>query len=207
MSITTILFDADGVIQRTSGDFIDGITRVLGSRADEAGRFLDQVFAAERPCVTGEADFEKQVAGILASWGLSAKPAELLSAWQAIDPIDGVDSLIRHLRERDYLCCLATNQQTYRSHYMRTALGYDELFDEQFYSCEMGVRKPDSAYFELILRRLGRPPSEVLFLDDNEGNVAAAKQCDIQGLVFDQLQHADPARAMAAALAELGLSF
>ena len=30
---------------------------------------------------------------------------------------------------------------------MRESLGYDEVFDDLFYSCELGVAKPDPAYF------------------------------------------------------------
>ena len=38
---------------------------------------------------------------------------------------------------------------------MRDTLGYDEVFDELFYSCDEGVAKPDPAFFTGAVERLG----------------------------------------------------
>lgn len=58
---------------------------------------------------------------------------------------------------------------------MSEQLGYRQLFDQEFYSCRLGVAKPDTAYFQMLLARLERVPEAVLFLDDNEANVASAR--------------------------------
>ena len=58
---------------------------------------------------------------------------------------------------------------------MRTALGFDRLFDESFYSWELGTKKPEPTYFELALERIGAEPAQVLFVDDMEVNVEAAR--------------------------------
>jgi putative hydrolase of the HAD superfamily len=74
---------------------------------------------------------------------------------------------------------LGTNQQAGRAAYMRDELGYDDLFDESFYSCELGAAKPDPAFFCRVLDRLGAAAPEVLFVDDNEANVVAARECGL----------------------------
>ncbi len=53
--------------------------------------------------------------------------------------------------------------------------GFEEITDDLVYSHEVGLAKPDPAAYELTTRRLGVEPGEVLFLDDVEANVEAAR--------------------------------
>jgi putative hydrolase of the HAD superfamily len=58
------------------------------------------------------------------------------------------------------------------------------VFDHQFYSCELGVSKPDPKYFAEILDRLSVSPEQVLFIDDIEANVKAAEGVGIHAKTF-----------------------
>lgn len=53
--------------------------------------------------------------------------------------------------------------------------GFEAITDDIVYSHEVGLAKPDPAAYELTTRRLGVEPAEVLFLDDVEANVDAAR--------------------------------
>ena len=53
--------------------------------------------------------------------------------------------------------------------------GFEEVTDDIVYSHEVGLAKPDPAAYELVTRRLGVESPEVLFLDDVEANVVAAR--------------------------------
>ena len=53
--------------------------------------------------------------------------------------------------------------------------GFEEITDDIVYSHEVGLAKPDPAAYELATRRLSVKPHEVLFLDDVEANVEAAR--------------------------------
>jgi putative hydrolase of the HAD superfamily len=88
------------------------------------------------------------------------------------------------MRRRGYLCCLATNQQAYRMRRMAEGLGLRELFDHAFYSCEIGFRKPDPAYFRHILETLDLEPSATLFIDDSQPNVDTAAALGIRAAYF-----------------------
>lgn len=46
------------------------------------------------------------------------------------------------------------------------------------------ITKPDPAIYALAVRRFGHAPSEMLFVDDNEANVIAARQCGWQAHHF-----------------------
>lgn len=54
--------------------------------------------------------------------------------------------------------------------------GFEEITDDIVYSHEVGLAKPDPAAYELTTRRLGVAAHEVLFLDDVEVNVEAARR-------------------------------
>jgi HAD superfamily hydrolase (TIGR01509 family) len=53
--------------------------------------------------------------------------------------------------------------------------GFEDITDDLVYSHEVGLAKPDPAVYDLATRRLGVEPGEVLFLDDVEANVEAAR--------------------------------
>jgi putative hydrolase of the HAD superfamily len=53
--------------------------------------------------------------------------------------------------------------------------GFEEVTDEIVYSHEVGLLKPDPRIYALTGERLGVRPHEIVFLDDVEGHVAAAR--------------------------------
>ena len=57
-------------------------------------------------------------------------------------------------------------------------------FTQYFYdivlSSEIGFRKPDKIFFEILCERLGEKPDDVLFVDDAIVNIRGAKNCGLQ---------------------------
>jgi putative hydrolase of the HAD superfamily len=84
-------------------------------------------------------------------------------------------AVVRDLKEAGYGVHLATNQAAARAVHMRSVLGYDDLFDVSLYSCELGVVKPDPAFFREAARRIGARPEAILFVDDSARNVDGAR--------------------------------
>jgi len=196
MKVNVILFDADGVIQTTRSNFKTRLKAFAGEHEKDADQFISDIFAVERPCLAGETDFAEELQALLLRWQIKSSVDDVLSVWHAIDPIFEITELIQKFRLAGNLCCLATNQQQHRAAYMKTTLGYDSLFDHQFYSNEMGVVKPDTAYFQYILTALQLPASETLFIDDNEANVEAARTLGIHALQFNCNAHTEPGSAL-----------
>lgn len=60
----------------------------------------------------------------------------------------------------------------------------EQYFDEVIISSEVGVAKPDRQIFEITLDRLRASPDEVLFIDDNPNNIAAAEKMGIHGVQY-----------------------
>jgi len=66
----------------------------------------------------------------------------------------------------------------------RTRDGFDGLFDHIVSSFDVGAAKPDPAIFAALLARLGAKASDILFVDDVDGHVAAAQALGFSGVVF-----------------------
>jgi putative hydrolase of the HAD superfamily len=62
---------------------------------------------------------------------------------------------------------------------------YGDWFDQSFYSCDLGLAKPDPAYFRAILTAVDRPPSSTLFIDDNEANIEGARSAGLHAELYD----------------------
>jgi epoxide hydrolase-like predicted phosphatase len=62
--------------------------------------------------------------------------------------------------------------------------GFGEMTDVIIYSHEAGISKPDPRIYHLACDRLGVLPEEMIFLDDMEPNVAAARDLGAHGILF-----------------------
>jgi putative hydrolase of the HAD superfamily len=194
------LFDADGVIQTTPPEFMQAIHGLVDNTADAAA-FVSEIFLAERGTLTGETDFPSALGGVLQRWRVAASLDEALQIWSLIHPLPGISGLISSLAPP---CYLASNQQRHRGEYMSRVLGYGALFDGEFYSYRLGVMKPESDYFLRIVEHLGCAPEALLFIDDHESNVEAARGIGMQGVQFDLRQHEDALGALSSVLSQHG---
>jgi len=62
--------------------------------------------------------------------------------------------------------------------------GFAAMTDLIVYSHEEGMNKPDRRLYERAWRRLGVQPEEMLFLDDAEPNILAARECGVHAILF-----------------------
>ena len=62
--------------------------------------------------------------------------------------------------------------------------GFGDLCDLIIYSHEEGMKKPERRIFELAGKRLGVQPQEMVFLDDVEDSVDAARELGIHAVLF-----------------------
>ena len=99
-----------------------------------------------------------------------------------IRPIQEVMDLAREISERPGVSVgVASNYSEWYVHVLARRPEIDALCRYLFFSCELGVRKPDSAYYariEQALTQAGavRRPEDIWFIDDRPINVAAAQE-------------------------------
>ncbi len=184
MTIEAVLFDADGVIQKPTVDWQATLATFL--RPDQsADEFVLDLMASEGPSLAGKGDFRDAMADVLTRWDVATPLTEVLSLWEQFAAVPEAIDVVQELRAAGVPCHLATNQQSYRREIMNDRRDYGQWFDRSFYSCDLGVAKPEPAYFKTILTAIDQPPASVLFIDDNSRNIDGAREAGLYAEQFD----------------------
>ena len=82
---------------------------------------------------------------------------------------------------------LASNTDAIHFSYARQHFGVLRAFNRCFLSYEMGLIKPDPAFFHHVLDSLQTAPGDCLFIDDKPENVQSAEDTGINALVFESV--------------------
>ena len=68
---------------------------------------------------------------------------------------------------------------------MRNQTSVFQHFEHLFLSFEIGHCKPETGAFDIVLEGVSVLPADILFLDDMEQNIAAARRLGIKALQVD----------------------
>jgi putative hydrolase of the HAD superfamily len=79
---------------------------------------------------------------------------------------------------------------------------FEELFDVEIISGEVGLRKPDPAIYELALERLGVPGRRCVFVDDHPGHLEPAQKAGMTTVL-----HLSPGQTLSRLTELLGIDF
>ena len=82
---------------------------------------------------------------------------------------------------------ILSKMQTDMAAHTRNNFAWLRHIDHQVLSCEVRSIKPDPAIYRHALSLLEVPPSEVLFVDDREENIQAARSAGIRGILFQSV--------------------
>ena len=206
MSIRALLFDADEVLQYPAADRNADLPRILGFVPEPVDEFVAAVHAVEDTTLTGMLDFLEVLPPALARWGVAEKARDIRQWLNVITVDQSMLDLVAHLRAHGYCCALATNQQPHRASFMANELRYRALFDHCFFSCDMGLAKPDSRYFEAVLATLQLKPNDVIFIDDKPLNVRSASSVGIHGICFANAKDGSAQFSLRELLAPFGIA-
>ncbi len=184
MTVRHVLFDADGVLQHIPEGWHAAVAPYLGDRTRE---FLLETWSEELPMLVGDGDYLPVLAAGLERYGVTESAEDVYRAvwFDALEVVEESFDLVRGLRASGYGVHLGTNQESRRVPFMRQTLGYDAEFDTSWYSCELGIAKPDPRFFVESARRIGADPDEVLFVDDTARNVEGARAAGMVGVHWD----------------------
>ena len=80
------------------------------------------------------------------------------------------------------------------AHVFGSVSSFEGLFEEVYYSHEVGIRKPDPKIFDKVLKAHSLKPEETLFVDDSIQHVESAKTLGIvthwlKGSILDLKLH------------------
>jgi putative hydrolase of the HAD superfamily len=173
-SLKGVLFDFGGVLSREG--FRGGLYAIARKNGLDPETFYlhasDVIY--ESGYITGrasEADFWETLRRDTGIRGTDADlTGEILSRF-VLRPV--VVDAVRSLRRKGYAVAIASDQVDWLDRLDERDRFYRE-FDHVFNSYRLGKGKRDPTVFDDMAHALKRAPGELLFLDDNEGNVERA---------------------------------
>lgn len=155
--VKTFVFDADGVVC-VAGTFTQALERHHGIPKERLLPFFRGVF---RECIIGARDLMDELKPRLSEWGWRGSPDEFLRFWFSQEHIicQDVMDCVCALRQRGHTCLLGTNQERYRTSYLRREMKLNDEFDGIYPSCELGSAKPSPEFFRdrKAHRKISRP--------------------------------------------------
>ena len=187
-NIKTIIFDFGGVIldidpQITIKEFQKmGFKDVAKTKSKE---FIEDIIRKfERGIYTPEV-FRKKLRAFLE---LDVSDQKLDDAWNALIydiPAERIE-VLEQVKKNYQILLLSNSNEIHYDLYVRDLqlrFGYrefDELFDKSYFSFDVHLSKPDPEVYEFIMNQHDLKPSETLFIDDNEENIAAASKLGLK---------------------------
>nr|WP_320146658.1 HAD-IA family hydrolase [uncultured Anaeromusa sp.] len=86
--------------------------------------------------------------------------------------------------QKEYHLALLSNDISEWSAYLREKYDLNQYFEEIVISGDVGLRKPDKAIYELLLRRLQCRPENSVFIDDRQKNLIPAMRAGMKTIQF-----------------------
>jgi len=102
---------------------------------------------------------------------------------RSITAIPETLALVKALQSQGYQTSMLSDVTQYQAEIIRK-MGYYDLFTTVLLSYKIGVKKPNPEAFKILLQRLQLPASSVIFIDDRNENVEAAKNQGIDAILF-----------------------
>ena len=190
-----LLFDLGGVVIDIDFNRVFEVWAGLAgcSGAEIRGRFrMDDRYKAHETGTITEAEF---YAGLRQSLQISLTDAQFRQGWNAIfkGEVAGIGALLAQLAPHYALYAFSNTNETHRRHMMAHYAAVLGHFRHVFISSDMGVRKPDAAAFQWVIRDLQVAAADILFFDDTQENVDGAKACGLQSVLVKSLKDVENA--------------
>ena len=173
--ITAITFDLGNVLVRV--DHLRFCRRLAALTALSPQEVYAQVFesALEPGYDTGRISSREFYQRVTAHFGVALPYSRFCELWcDLFDPMEGMAELVRHLAS-SFPLFLLSNTNALHFDYIKERFGLIlEPFRAFILSYRVGSRKPEPAIYQSLIRQAGRPPEEILFLDDKVSFVEGA---------------------------------
>ncbi len=200
-SADALLFDVGRVVLDI--DFNKVMTIWAGhagrAPAEVSARFVvDDHFKHHETGAIDDAAFFQNLRGSL---GIAISDAQFLEGWNAIftEEMPGIAPLLARAAARLPLYAFSNTNPAHVAHFSKTYPDVLSHFREIFLSSTIGLRKPDAAAYDHVVKAIGVPAQRIVFFDDSADNIAGAKARGLIGV------HVTSPDDVARALEELGI--
>lgn len=189
--ITHLVFDLGGVIVKLRGaPILDAWTGAHSTAEKTWEKWLTS--EAPRAFESGQIGADDFAEQIIDELSLNVDASTFLEYFTMlpIGPYEGAIEWLQSLKPH-YTTALFSNSNVIHWQRKMSEMKLGPVFHHHFASHLMGKVKPDHEAFEYVLNELAVPAGKVLFFDDNQMNVDAARQLGMQAervVGFDALR-------------------
>lgn len=185
----TILFDLDGVLTLPEEMFS---VIYASSHGYDVGPFTKFFQTEWSDFVTGKKDLKQHIEDNPQLWKWYEGADKLLDFWFTSEDVRNEDlvKVIQGARTHGVKCYIATEQEQYRTDYIRNVM-FKDAFDGVFSTAEIGFKKNDSRFFKNIVNSLNVNPAEIIYFDDSQSKLDAAKVLGIQTYLYENSEQVE----------------
>jgi len=191
--ITAITFDLGNVLIRV--DHLRFCRRLAALAALSPQEVYARVFESglEPGYDTGRITSREFYQLVTDHFGVALPYSRFCDLWcDLFDPMEGMAELVEHLASRFPLFLLSNTNSLHFDYLKERFRDLLQPFRAFVLSYEVGSRKPDPAIYQSLIRQAGRPPQEILFLDDKVSFVEAARGQGLTACQFRSPQELRP---------------
>jgi putative hydrolase of the HAD superfamily len=187
MAIRAVVFDVGNVLELTEDDYVSALAGQAASLGLTAGEFAELMAEVSEGGDIGSVTLQ-QVHGKLAE-ALGINEAEVNEIMETMwreylgTANTAMTEWARGLRPR-YKTGILSNSFVGAREREQAAYGYMDFIDDLVYSHEVGLLKPDPRIYRLSCERLGVAPREVVFIDNHQPFVDAARHVGMHAVHF-----------------------
>lgn len=186
MGIKAIIFDMNGVFIKDAGPLSKRIEKDFKVDADEIYPLIKTALKQVRvPGADSRPIWQPVIERLKTTY------EDFFKYWFAGESLNNeLLQYARDLRNQGIKVIILSNNFPERTNNYRQL--YPELFrevDEQYFSWETGNVKPNPEAYTQIIEKHDYLPSEYLYFDDNEENLASASKLGINVHLFQNLQN------------------
>ena len=167
--------------------------------ADLLARFdRDEAYRRHETGAISDGEF---FAALRGSLGVELSDAQFLEGWNALfaGEMPGIAALLARAARRLPLYAFSNTNRPHVEHFSKAYADVLGHFREIFLSSAIGLRKPDAAAYDHVVKAIGVPAGRIVFFDDLAENIEGAR---LRGLIAVHVTSPDD---VAQALAALGV--
>jgi glucose-1-phosphatase len=118
------------------------------------------------------------------SLGIALTDAQFLEGWNAIfsGEMPGIAPLLARAAKHLPLYVFSNTNNAHAEYFSVIHADILGHFRELFLSSSIGLRKPDAAAYDHVVRAIGLPAGRIVFFDDLAENVESARACGLKAV-------------------------
>jgi putative hydrolase of the HAD superfamily len=184
-----IIFDADEVVVKREMYFSQRLAMDFNIPEEQIMQFFRNEF---KDCAVGKVNLKEALEKYLPMWSWEGSVDDLLKYWfkneRELD--EELVNEIKSLRAKGCICCLATNNEAYRTKYLAEEVGLGNYFDHIFSSSKIGCLKSENGFWKYVWDKLGVKDKEnIVVWDSDEKIVEKVSQLGMKGFLFSGMEN------------------